>query len=123
MDANRTGDRSLAHIRVLVLAVLLATAFAVFAYEERLSHVATADGGPAGAGLRLPEQQGRTWTLSALRGRVVILNFWTSWCEVCQHEAPALEAFAAALQRAGDPPRGRLARTAGDDRRLSGDTG
>lgn len=32
--------------------------------------------------------------MSALRGRVVVLNFWASWCEVCRHEAPALEAFA-----------------------------
>lgn len=89
--AKWTGDRRLTRIRVLLLVVLLATAFAVFA-EERLSHVA-AVGQPAPA-FSLPDQQGRPWALSAVRGRVVILNFWTSWCEVCQHEAPALEAFA-----------------------------
>jgi len=36
---------------------------------------------------------GQTFSLSALRGRVVLINFWASWCEPCKEEMPQIEDF------------------------------
>ena len=40
-------------------------------------------------------------SLATLKGKVVVLNFWASWCEPCQLEAPLLERAQARLRRAG----------------------
>jgi thiol-disulfide isomerase/thioredoxin len=34
---------------------------------------------------------GRNWSLEKMRGKVVILNFWASWCPVCMSSMPALK--------------------------------
>jgi len=39
----------------------------------------------------VPTPDGATLTLADFRGRVVLLNFWATWCGPCKEEMPAME--------------------------------
>lgn len=42
--------------------------------------------------------EGKTWSLSEQRGKIVVLNVWGTWCPPCRKEAPVLAEAARQLQ-------------------------
>ncbi|MGA9723219.1 MAG: redoxin domain-containing protein [Candidatus Binatus sp.] len=54
---------------------------------------ASATVGNAAPAFEVPQLDGQTFNLSAQRGKVVIVNFWATWCPPCREEMPALDAF------------------------------
>jgi peroxiredoxin len=51
------------------------------------------DAARAGADFTLTDLQGKSWTLRELRGKVVLVNFWATWCQPCRKEMPDLDAL------------------------------
>jgi cytochrome c biogenesis protein CcmG/thiol:disulfide interchange protein DsbE len=68
----------------------LSTQSATRTLDEARAHGLRPAAPAAHARLPLLSGQGSS-SLAAYRGQVVVLNFWASWCEACQTEAPRLE--------------------------------
>lgn len=58
-------------------------------------------GGDPGPLFVLRDANGREHRLEDYRGKVVLLNFWATWCEPCRNEMPSLDRLGKAL--AGQP--------------------
>jgi len=101
-ESNRTPDsirprwgRTIAWLSVAALLALLF--FGLLRTQQ----------GPIGVGQKAPDFtfttfDGQTYTLAGLAGKVVVVNFWASWCKPCEQEAADLEQAWRDYQPRGD---------------------
>jgi peroxiredoxin len=80
---------------------VLATALALILVSER--HVPPLLGrGVAAPDFSLPTLDGQSEiSLSGLRGHVVLVNFWATWCKPCEEEMPSMERLYRRLHKQG----------------------
>ena len=63
--------------------------------------VAAEEADVAKADFTLTDLHGKSWTLSQLRGKIVLVNFWATWCPPCRLDMPDLDALYTQYQAQG----------------------
>ncbi|MFZ5997707.1 MAG: peroxiredoxin family protein [Nitrospirota bacterium] len=82
-------------IRTISLLIFLALCF-----SSTLCALAANSGSPA-PDFTLTDISGKKISLSELKGKVVLLNFWATWCGPCKAEMPALNKLYLELKEKG----------------------
>ena len=93
-EYGRVGYGRLARYSPIVLVVIMVAAIAFIALNQRDKPTTTREiiGKPAPNLTFTSLDDSTTTNLASMRGSVVVLNFWASWCEPCRTEMPAFEA-------------------------------
>ncbi|HEX6545716.1 MAG TPA: TlpA disulfide reductase family protein [Bryobacteraceae bacterium] len=90
--SSAVKERNAVNIGLKVLVVALAAAFmGVIGWNLRDTTVHEGDRAPV---FSIHSDQGHTITPDHFEGKILVLNFWASWCPPCVSETPSLNAFA-----------------------------
>jgi len=85
MRANRVST-----LQIAVLCLCIGAVDAVRAAGFEVDIPKTRQAAP---GFSLPDRSGKEVSLGRLRGKVLLVNFWATWCQPCREELPALQAI------------------------------
>jgi len=86
-------SRGAAKFTVFALAWRATIALTVCFVSAALPARAAPEIGKAAPELVVTELNGQTFDLARLRGKVVLVNYWATWCAPCRKDMPLLDAF------------------------------
>ncbi len=97
-NGRRRALQSAAALVTLLASTMASRAAAPLRLQQRFVPVPAREATPPP--LALSDLDGRAHDLAAYRGRVVIVNFWATWCAPCLEELPTLQLLQGRLESA-----------------------
>lgn len=84
---------------LVVLVFVIVSLYLGFGSSTRPNYqpVKVADVGDTAPDFQLEDSAGNQVSLAALRGKVVLVNFWATWCPPCRAEMPSMEKLQEAM--------------------------
>jgi len=79
------------HKGLILMAIVAVCAAALFLMPETKSYKEIASVGKPAPDFEYEDSTGKLWKLSDLKGKVVFINFWATWCVTCKSEMPHKE--------------------------------
>ena len=84
---KRTGYKNL--LILLVLSIVVGGCSGQ--PQEGAKDLSVAKVGSPAPDFELQDTNGKTWKLSDLKGQVIFINFWATWCPPCREEMPSMQ--------------------------------
>lgn len=97
---QQPGRHGWSKVLLVVTALLGLAGLSYLGVQEALRGRLAADG-TAAPDFKMKTYAGGTVSLSDLRGKVVMLDFWATWCPPCQEEMPSLVKLAKEYESQG----------------------
>ncbi len=90
-------------IKIPVLLVIICGALycSITSSSEKTQPLYPVPNSPPAVDFKLKDSDGNVYQLKQYRGRVVIVNFWTTWCPPCRFELPSMERAYKQLKKDG----------------------
>lgn len=102
MTENNPPKQNLS-IRVIVTAFLLLLVFlSLIAWALQRTRQGSISIGQHVNTFTLTTSDGKTINTADLEGKIILVNFWASWCQTCEQEAADLQAAWRTYQKGGD---------------------
>ena len=94
----RSGGRNSA----IIIALIIVTGIAGMVVMKSGKYEPVLIGTPV-PDFTLKDMNGKEYTLSSLRGKVVFVNFWATWCKSCKDEMPSMQVLYSYLKEKNIP--------------------
>jgi len=83
---------------LVLIVIIVICAAALFMLPETKKYESVAEVGKAAPLFEYQDSTGKIWKLADLKGNVVFVNFWATWCTTCEAEMPHKQALYEKMQ-------------------------